>query len=372
MSIKQRKDSGSWLVHVVAVQPDGTKVEIRKTLPGVNKREAQQFHDNLRASIVAGAYKKQVEAAPEVPTFEAFAKDFLDGYATANNKPSAVAAKEGILRNHLIPAFGKMQLDRIGPKDIEAFKGRGLKAGTKGKTLNNQLSVLRKMLSVAVEWRLIERVPLVRRAKAVKPTVDFLTFAEADQLVAASDDQWRPIITVALRTGLRIGELMALSWSDVDLQSRQLTVRHSNWKGQVTSPKSGRTRVIDLGEGAVAAFQAQPRVLKSSLVFGRSDGKPYTYDACVAGLDRAWKKAGLRSVRWHKLRHTFASHLVMRGADLKVVQECLGHSTMEMTMQYAHLSPKAKKHAVALLDQPAPEWAREQSHSTPTALGGGS
>jgi integrase len=364
MSIRQRKDTGSWEVHVVALQPNGTKVEIRRSLKGATKRDAQQFHDNLRASILAGTYGRQEEKR-EVPTLAKFAEEFIDGYATSNNKPSTVEAKRMLLKCHILPAFGRRRLDEITARDIERFKGDRLKAGLQPKTVNNVLTALRKMLALAVEWELISHVPAIKWLKAPKPKFDFLTFEEAERLVAAAEPAWAAMIMVALRTGLRHGELMALRWDDVDVVAGRLVVSRSVWKGKVGLPKNGRTREIPLSKDAVAAFKAA-RHLKGELVFSNADGTFFRKGQCKHPLWRACKRAGLRRIGWHVLRHTFASHLVMRGVAMKAVQELMGHSTMEMTLRYAHLSPEVRRDAVTQLDAPPPAWA-VQSRSTLTA-----
>jgi site-specific recombinase XerD len=111
---------------------------------------------------------------------------------------------------------------------------------------------------------------------------------------------------------------------------------------------------VSIGKVAIAARQAH-RHLRGELVFSDLDGNMLTTGACKWPIWRACKRAGLRRIGWHALRHTFASHLVMRGAPLKAVQELLGHSTIEMTMRYAHLSSDVKQAAVRLLDATAHE-----------------
>jgi integrase len=166
------------------------------------------------------------------------------------------------------------------------------------------------------------------------------------------DPSWRPMITVAVRTGLRLGELLALGWTDVDLKAGRLFVRRAVARGIMGTPKNGRSREVALSKQAAAALEALPR--RGSFVFSRADGVMLTKDETKAPLRNALKSAGLRHIGWHVLRHTFASHLVMRGAPIKAVQELLGHSTIEMTMRYAHLSPDARRDAVRLLDLKEP------------------
>ena len=108
--------------------------------------------------------------------------------------------------NHIVPALGKKRIDQIGPKEIELYKARAVKAGLKGKTINNQLSALLKALTVAAEWGLIDQPPRVHRAKTAPPPFDYLSFDEATRLVEAADQDWRPMILTALGTRLRIGE----------------------------------------------------------------------------------------------------------------------------------------------------------------------
>ena len=167
---------------------------------------------------------------------------------------------------------------------------------------------------------------------------------------------------MALRTGLRQGELRALRWQDVDLSAGRIFVRQNLVRDQIGSPKSGKPREIALGEEVRVALAAHRQLHhRGALVFCDSDGRMLTKGEMKHPLWRACRKAGLRLIGCHVMRHSFASHLVMRGAPLKAVQELLGHATIQMTMRYAHLSADVARDAVRLLDKPDPS-----SGSTPT------
>jgi integrase len=181
------------------------------------------------------------------------------------------------------------------------------------------------------------------------PEFDFLTFEEADRLLAAAESEWRAMIALGLKAGLRHGELLALRWSDLDLHSNRLLVRRNMCEGHMGTPKGGRGRDIPMCDSALAALRVH-RKRSPDLVFASPEGTMLTAKSCKWPLWRACTRAGVRRIGWHVLRHTFASHLVMRGAPLKAVQELLGHATIEMTMRYAHLSPQVGRHAVQLLD----------------------
>jgi integrase len=206
-------------------------------------------------------------------------------------------------------------------------------------------------------------VPEIIWLKAPKPEFDFLSFEEAERLLVAADPQWYTMILIALRTGLRQGELIGLRWEDVDLVAGRLLVRQSIVRGNVGTPKSGKPREIPLSEQARTALKRY-RHLKGELVFSDQDGNPLNKGECKWPLWRTCKKAGLRRIGWHVLRHTFASHLTMRGVPLKAVQELLGHATIEMTMRYAHLSPSVRRDAVQALDAPKSDAAPPNSRQT--------
>jgi integrase len=242
-------------------------------------------------------------------------------------------------------------LDAIGARDIERFKSQKFREKLSAKTINNYLTILHKALAVAQEWGLLKVVPPVKWLKVPPIKFDFLTFEEAERLLAAADPEWRTMIMVALKTGLRQGELLALTRDDVDLVAGRLVVNRNLSRGELTTPKNGRTREIPLGDIVTVELKRE-RHLRSDLIFCKKNGQSLTSGECKHPLYRACKRAGLRRIGWHVLRHTFASHLVMRGATIKAVQELLGHATIEMTMRYAHLSPDVRKDAVRLLDRP--------------------
>jgi integrase len=339
--------SGVWRYRKQIRLPDGSRVRIEGT-PNLKTKEAAEKAEREHIIRLEESIRNPQAPAKEVPTFEKFAPEFLTLCAT-QNKPSALEAKESILRVHLTPAFGPKPLDRIGFAEIQDYVAIKIKKGLSKKTVNNHLTVLRRLLVVAKKRGELKAVPEIEWLKAPKPDFDFLSFDEAERLVTATDPGWRCMVKVAVKTGLRQGELIALRWEDIDLVKGLLRVRRSATRGVVTVPKSGKGRDVALGDEAIAVLKAE-RHLRGPLVFCNQDGRMWKKNECKHPIWRACKKAGLRQVSWHVLRHTFASHLVMRGAAMKVVQELLGHATMEMTMRYAHLSPDVPRQAVKLLD----------------------
>jgi len=251
-----------------------------------------------------------------VPTLEIFWPRFVDGYARANRqKPNGVAAKETIGRVHLIPILGTTRLDAITTEDVQQLKRR--LEHRSAKTVNNVLTVLNVLLNKAVEWNVIDRVPCsIRLLPIAKSAARFHDFDEYERLVAAAQATAplaHLVVLLGGEAGLRCGEMMALQWCDVDLTKRQLCVERSDWKGHVTVPKSGRLRYVPL-TGRLATALRACRHLRGARVLCAGDGSPLTQRAVQGLVRRAARRANLRHVGVHVLRHTFCSHLSMRGA----------------------------------------------------------
>ena len=145
--------------------------------------------------------------------------------------------------------------------------------------------------------------------------------------------------------------MMALEWSDVDLVNRQVCVRRSDWNGHVTTPKGGRLRHVPLTRRLAAAL-SEHRHLRSARVLCQDDAEPLTRQIVQTRAKRAARKGGLTNDGVHILRHTFCSHLAMRGAPARAIQELAGHKDLSMTQRYMHLSPAALDAAIRLLEQP--------------------
>ena len=295
-----------------------------------------------------------VPTARNGTAFDTFAPRFVDGHARANrHKPGGIAANETILRVHLIPQLGRKKLDAITTEDVQRLKLRLREKAPK--TTNNVLVTLRRLLSVAVEWGVIDTMPCtIGHVKTSRPVMAFLhDFDAYEGLVAASqavDANTSLIVLLGGEAGLRCGEMMALEWSDVDLGKRQLRIRQSEWKGQVTSTKGGRLRYVPLTLRLAATLRdhrhlRSPRVLTDQ---GRSLSQKMVQDR----VRWAARRAGLERQGVHILRHTFCSHLAMRGAPARAIQELGGHADLSTTQRYMHLSPAAIEGAIRLLDAP--------------------
>lgn len=356
---KQGTARAVWMVQVVWTHPDGSRTTIRKRSPIQTKRGAEQYERDLRTSLCDGSYGKE-RPKRVVPTVAQFAEEFMHNYAKVNNKHSTYQDKQSIFTHHLLPFFGSMKLDKVGAREIESFRAHKLQTHS-AKTVTNQLSVLRKMLNVAVDWELLDNVPKFRWSKLPESTFRFLDFEEADRLLGAARDDpetmWFVMVFLALNTGMRQGELLALRWSDVDLHAGRLSVRQSVTRGVVGTPKSGKGREIPLNGPTLETLKGH-RHLRGPLVFCNEDGSMLTKNQCRCPLRRLQQRAGLSELGWHDLRHTFASHLAMRGASMKAIQELLGHSTMKMTLRYAHLTPTVRRDTVELLAATPPRYIR--------------
>jgi integrase len=307
-------------------------------------------------------------------------REFLDGqyapWAEANRKTG------GQTVTRIIRAFPEALLNRpiaeLTSFQLEQWRTKRRKAGRLDTTINRDLDALRGVLSKAVEWGLIAEHPMrgVRGAKVdAIGRLRYLSGAEEKRLRAALKardearcdgrarfNAWRsargyktlpahttypdhihPLTLLALNTGLRRGELLGLTWGDVDLVQCRVTVRGA-------SAKSGLTRHVPLNSEAIdvlKAWRPNAHYGATDLVFPGPKGKP------MFSLKTAWQKvataAKLENFTFHDLRHTFASKLVQAGVDLNTVRELLGHADIKMTLRYSHLAPEHKAAAVAKL-----------------------
>jgi integrase len=139
-------------------------------------------------------------------------------------------------------------------------------------------------------------------------------------------------------------------WGDVNFATGKLQIEHSEWQGQVTATKSGRVRYVPMTTELAGALRSY-RHTRGELVLYRDDETPLTEAVVRAATDRAARVAGLRRKGPHMLRHTFCSHLAMKGVPVRAVQELAGHQTITTTMRYMHLSPSALDSAIQMLER---------------------
>jgi integrase len=287
-----------------------------------------------------------------VPTFAAFAKVFMATYAKANNKPSEQASKESILRHRLIPRFGKRRLDSFKVLDIDQLKADMLEENYNRKTINNSMAVWAKLLHYAQDQELIGKTPRFKFLKIREEKFDFFDFDEIERLVAAATDEpeRRAMILLGAEAGLRMGEMLALTQDCVDYRSGNLTIWENDWQGNVGSTKGGDRRTVPMTPRLRAALQAI-RHLRADLVLCSGEGKRWTKHIVRAALRTICRRAGLRVVGAHVLRHTFCSHLAMRKAAPKAIQELAGHKSLKVTLRYMHLTETALRDTMRLLEQ---------------------
>lgn len=258
-----------------------------------------------------------------------------------------------ILKSSILPELGHIELDKLALLDLVAWRTKQLKKIGK-KTMKNRLSILMRMMEFAVELELITKYPKLTQEAPHMPDPVWLEERELETLTAHAPPFWASAIQFVANTGLRIGEMRALQWSNIDFKRKLIRLTHSLPDASyVLGPlKNGKPRTIGLNDTAERHLRSLLRV--GPFVFSQKpDGVILSYYACRVELLKAARKAGFdrRHIGWHSLRHTFASHLAMAGCPLRTLQDLLGHSSLQMVMRYAHVAPSAAQDAVRLLDK---------------------
>lgn len=338
-----------WEIDAHVTLPNGKTVRLRRRSPINTKAGATAYEQQAIRSLLDDHAAGRKGPAK---SFAAFADEYLQKYAAANNRASTYRAVKQICRDHLKPAFKRLLLDQIDVERIDALRASLLQTRGVG-TVRNVLSTLRRILLLAVEWGHLVKAPKVKLPKSPPVDFDHFTLEEGARFLAgarAEVPHWLPLLTVALRTGMRVGELRGLQWADVNFDQHRLTVRRSVVGDRVQPPKSGKVRHLALPADAVEALRGLHQGAGRALWVFTFNGAPVSQSAIGRAVHRACKAAGLRKVHPHALRHTYASQLVALGATLRVVQELLGHSSITTTERYAHLAPGAPEAAVARLE----------------------
>lgn len=319
----------------------------RKKSPLNTREGALLYEATLRRRLAAGEPIVPPPAALPL-SFGDFAREWFETYVKANNKPSEQRAKRMILDRHLLPVLGGLLLTELDSGAVERYKARALAGKLDPKTVNNHLAVLRRALNVAVEWGRLLHAPVIRRLKVPPREMSALSSREVSRLFSAAAGRTRAMILVALRTGMRVGEIRALRWPSIDFDQDVVTVERSVVRGVTSSPKSNRTRRIPMSPDLREVLLEVRR--PDGLVFpGQSHDGTLSEARMTRILASLCDRACVRRVGWHTLRHTFASELATRGASASAIQRLLGHSTLAMTERYVHVGEASLREAIGLL-----------------------
>lgn len=323
---------------------------------GVRKTEAVAPQKTMAVAALAkrkteireGRFFDKVKA----PTWTAACKDFRKWFET-NVAPKTARMYENSLRV-LGAHFEGYTLDKITMQMVENFKTDRLAAGKEPKkeggkvlpitnsTVNRDLATIKRMFSLAEEWGQIEvnKIVKVKLLKENDARLRFLTEKEMDKLLASCNQEWLKIaVLIALETGLRKGSVFDLTWGAVDFPRRQITAK-------VKGNKIVRVPLTNRLHDELKAYKERQKIMSQWVIPAPNDPAKQVPVDHHATFDRTCTRAGLHDFRFHDLRHTFASHFLMRTGDIRTLQEILGHADIKMTMKYSHVLDEHKHKAM--------------------------
>ncbi|HEX6349873.1 MAG TPA: tyrosine-type recombinase/integrase [Candidatus Dormibacteraeota bacterium] len=361
-SIHRRPD-GRWEARVDLGWQGGHRA--RKSIYGATRQEVSRKLQQALRERELGTLR-----AGEQPRLA----DFLEGWLTSA-RPGLAAksyiAYELYARRHIIPELGHLRLDRLRPEHVQGLIDRKLAEGLSPQTVVHIRGILRRALNRALRFGLVGRnvVTLTDPPRLDRKQVAPL---EPDQarafLEAVRGDRMEALYVLALTTGLRQGELLGLTWSGLDAVTGEVRVSQAlqrvHGELRFVAPKTAKSRrSVTLPEIALDALrghrarQAEDRLLagsdwkESDLVFTTRRGTPLEPRNATRGFKRLLRRARLPNIRFHDLRHSFATLLLIQGASPRVVMEMLGHSQIALTMNtYSHVIPAMQREAAARLD----------------------
>ena len=357
-----KKGSGVW--HVFISMNDK-----RKSKKIGSKKLALEVASKIRARMLTG--ELQIEDRKKVFTFQEYALLWIENYIKPTRKPGTYSRYEEILRLYVNLALGDKKIDRITRGDIKGFLLRLHKKKVSRSTVSLCRDVMSGVLGQAVDDELILVNPVTGVLKALKLErvkkipVEPLTFEEVDLFLTTCQKyvpKYYPLFLTACRTGMRLGELLALEWRDIDFNSHFIRVERSFKGKQVSTTKTGKARRVDMSDQLHEELKrlhlakqqeamSQGRDFPVNIIFHHQNGGHLSQNTVRNIFKRMLTKAEIRELRFHDLRHTFASLLLTNGESLAYVKEQLGHSSIQVTVDiYGHLIPGSNRNAVNRLD----------------------
>ena len=339
---------------------------------GRTSAETRERLDHLRAKLRTGTLE---------PAGTGTVGEYLVGWLDRERqrlRPSTWRQREQYVRCYLSPGLGRRPLGKLTPADVEQLTSSLIERGLSGRTASHARVILRRALGDALRDGLVSRnVAAIARpprvtARTIEPGRDYLTAEQLRKLMAAATlHPIGPLVTIAATTGLRQGELLGLSWDDVDLDAGSLTVRRAlarSWDGgvELSAPKTPKSRrTIHLPATTRTALERQRERQRTAqlaagtawqdrdrLVFTDSIGRPLYRVAVHRAFHELLAAADLPSIPFHGLRHSAATALLTAGVPLRVVSDLLGHSGIAITSDYyAHVEPELRREAADAMDR---------------------
>lgn len=356
----QRKDKPGWwvLIH--------HKGQRKKKYFGSNKSLALEFAKKLDARLKLGEVGISVKTGL---TLEEYSRTWLE-HIRYTRKASTHEDYTNRMKHDITPVLGSFDLHDITRERVKLLAIGCLSKGQAPKTVQNIVRCLSSLLSHAVEDQLIVVNPALRPGKFLpkiskRRKVNPLSREEVSILLATAKaklPRYFPLFLCAVRTGMRMGELLALQWSDIDWQGRFIEVQRNYTHWKLTTPKNGESRRVDMSRELGHTLEDWKTEQQINAAANGSEVPHWVFPNETGGLlhpnnlrDRVFygllTKAKLRKVRFHDLRHTFASLLLQNGESPVYVKDQMGHSSIQVTVDlYGHLIPGGNKQAVDRLD----------------------
>ncbi|MDP7201217.1 MAG: tyrosine-type recombinase/integrase [Dehalococcoidia bacterium] len=362
-SIYKRAD-GRWAAVINLGWQDGKRK--RKTFYGVTRREVK---DQLTTAL--SDHQKALPVTSDRLTTGQFLENWLVESVKPTLRPRTLQSYAELVRVHLGPGLGRIPLAKLAPEDVQKLINRKLASGLSPRRVQYIHAVLRRALGQAEKWGNVARnvAKLVDAPRVVRTEIKPFTAEESRAFIQAiQDERLEALYILAIATGLRQAELLGLSWSDINLEKRQVTVRNTlqviDGEYQLAEPKSAKGRrtlvlpgivvdplLVHRGKQVADKLRAGSRWHDSDLVFTSRYGTPINRHNLTRDFQALLKRVGLPRQRFHDLRHTAASLLLAQNVQPRDLMEILGHSQISLTMNtYGHVMPAALLDAANRMD----------------------
>ncbi len=320
--------------------------QVRQSLETDDKKTAEKIYHKVMTEVAEGKWFEKPEGASR--TF----REMMEKYMAEHSRPNKASwGRDERSLAHLLPVFSGVIVTEIRRRMINAYKTKRRQEGASTCSVNRELALMKHAYSLAIkewEWTKENPVKMVSMEKEPPSRDRWLSYGEEKALLSAASPWLKEIVAFAIETGCRKEEMLSLTWRNVDLPQKVVTI---------FGKKTGERRTIPLTAAAhdilMARFNVKGKVqaLREEFVFSYPPGRKVSTHTVRSAFDDALKKARITDFRFHDLRHTFATRLSQSGVDPYTVQTLLGHTSFATTKRYAHHYTESLRRGIVALDK---------------------